>query len=240
MWHIQQITNDITKFVFIKNSKIYVLHKNINIKIKNNINSNINNINIRMSKLKDLKDLIDDSLTDKNTTHCYIEIYEKLFEKKKYDSNVILEIGIGDLYKKNGGSIKLWRDYFPNSTIYGLDIRDIRHVNDEIINKDRINLYTSTNAYDKNFIEKEFINKNIKFDILIDDGPHTLDSMIFFIKNYLPLLKEDGIFVIEDIPDINWVSKLQENVPEEYKNKCKVFDLREKKKRYDDILFCIM
>jgi hypothetical protein len=239
MWHIQQITNDITKFVFIKNSKIYVLHKNINIniKIKNNINSNINNINIRMSKLKDL---IDDSLTDKNTTHCYIEIYEKLFEKKKYDSNVILEIGIGDLYKKNGGSIKLWRDYFPNSTIYGLDIRDIRHVNDEIINKDRINLYTSTNAYDKNFIEKEFINKNIKFDILIDDGPHTLDSMIFFIKNYLPLLKEDGIFVIEDIPDINWVSKLQENVPEEYKNKCKVFDLREKKKRYDDILFCIM
>jgi len=240
MWHIQQITNDITKFVFIKNSKIYVLHKNINIKIKNNINSNINNINIRMSKLKDLKDLIDDSLTDKNTTHCYIEIYEKLFEKKKYDSNVILEIGIGDLYKKNGGSIKLWRDYFPNSTIYGLDIRDIRHVNDEIINKDRINLYTSTNAYDKNFIEKEFINKNIKFDILIDDGPHALDSMIFFIKNYLPLLKEDGIFVIEDIPDINWVSKLQENVPEEYKNKCKVFDLREKKKRYDDILFCIM
>jgi len=190
-----------------------------------------------MSKLKDL---IDDSLTDKNTTHCYIEIYEKLFEKKKYDSNVILEIGIGDLYKKNGGSIKLWRDYFPNSTIYGLDIRDIRHVNDEIIKKDRINLYTSTNAYDKNFIEKEFINKNIKFDILIDDGPHTLDSMIFFIKNYLPLLKEDGIFVIEDIPDINWVSKLQENVPEEYKNKCKVFDLREKKKRYDDILFCIM
>lgn len=190
-----------------------------------------------MSKLVEL---INDELTDKNTTHSYIEIYENLFESKKYESNNILEIGIGNVYKKNGGSIKLWKDYFPNSTIYGLDICDITNVNDEIINKDRIKLYTSINAYEKTFIEKEFINKNLKFDILIDDGPHTLESMIFFIENYLPLLNKNGILVIEDIQDIHWTSILQDYIPDNYKDRSKVVDLRDKKKRYDDILLYIM
>jgi len=140
-----------------------------------------------MSKLIDL---IDNNLTDKNTSHSYINTYEYLFWNKKYNNNNILEIGIGEpkYNKQNGGSIKLWNDYFPNSIVYGLDILDISNVNEEIINKDRINLITSTNAYDANFIENTFIKNNIKFDILIDDGPHTLESMIFFVKFYLPLL----------------------------------------------------
>jgi hypothetical protein len=191
-----------------------------------------------MSKLVDL---IDNSLTDKNTCHSYINTYERIFSSKKNDKNNILEIGIGEpkQNKENGGSIKLWHDYFLNSTIYGLDIHHISNVNDCIKNNDRIKLITSVDAYNKTFIENTFIKNDIKFDILIDDGPHTLDSMVFFVKNYLPLLNDNGVFVIEDIPDIKWTQILTENTPEEYKKYIQIEDLRHIKNRWDDIMFII-
>ena len=188
-----------------------------------------------------LVDLIDNSLTDKNTSHSYINTYERLFFPKKMLTNNILEIGIGEpkQHKENGGSIKLWHDYFPNSTIYGLDIIPISNVNDVIKNNDRIKLITSINAYDTTFIENTFVKNNIKFDILIDDGPHTLDSMVFFVRHYLHLLNDKGILVIEDIPDINWINILIQNVPEEYRKFIEVEDLRHVKNRWDDIMLII-
>jgi hypothetical protein len=189
-----------------------------------------------MSKLIDL---IDNTKTDKNTCHSYIETYEELFSQKKFNKNNILEVGIGEPKenKDNGGSIKLWYDYFVNSTIYGLDIQDLSNVNEDIINKDRIKLFTSVDAYDCNFIEENF--KNIKFDILIDDGPHTLESMIFFLKNYSPLLNNNGVLVIEDVQDYKWFDILYENTPDELKKYVHVYDLRNKKHRWDDMLFVI-
>lgn len=188
-----------------------------------------------------LIDLVDNAKTDKNTCHSYLNSYEYLFESKKFEKNNILEIGIGAPLenKSNGGSIKLWCDYFPNSIIYGLDICDISVVNDNIINKDRIKLYTSIDAYDTTFIEREFTNNNIKFDILIDDGPHTLESMIFFVKHYLPLLNDNGVLVIEDVSDMNWINILTDNTPEEYKQYIECIDLRHVKNRWDDIMFVI-
>ncbi len=133
----------------------------------------------------------------------------------------------------------MWHDYFQNSTIYGLDIHDISKINDSIKNKDRIKLFTSVNAYDTTFIKSTFVDNNIKFDILIDDGPHTLDSMIFFVKHYLPLLNEKGILVIEDIHDIKWINILIRHVPEEYRRFIQVADLRHVKNRWDDIMLII-
>jgi hypothetical protein len=188
-----------------------------------------------------LVELIDNSLTDKNTCHSYINTYEHLFSSKKNDNNNILEIGIGEPKenRENGGSIKLWHDYFQNSTIYGLDIHDISKINDSIKNKDRIKLFTSVDAYDTTFIKSTFVDNNIKFDILIDDGPHTLDSMIFFVKHYLPLLNETGILVVEDIPDIKWINILIRHVPEEYRRFIQVADLRHVKNRWDDVMLII-
>ena len=38
-----------------------------------------------------------------------------------------------------------------------------------------------------------------KFDFIIDDAPHTLESMIDCIKLYHDLLTENGIMIIEDV-----------------------------------------
>lgn len=178
-----------------------------------------------------LEELIDNNTTDINTIHSYLEIYEELFHSKKETSKNILEIGVGE-----GGSIKLWDDYFTNGTIYGIDFRE-NSCWDELKKREKVKLFTN-NPYDYNFIKNEFIDKNIKFDIIIDDGPHTLESMMFFAMHYSQLLEEGGVLIIEDIQSPEWIPFICNNFPAKYKDndKINIIDLRSKKFRYDDLL----
>jgi cephalosporin hydroxylase len=179
-----------------------------------------------------LIDLVDNSKTDKNTIHSYLELYEKILISKKDTAKNILEIGI-----YAGGSIKLWHDYFINADIYGLDIC-FEKCDDEIKNKERIMLSCS-DAYNDNVFKTHLLNKNIKYDMILDDGPHTLESMIQCIKLYSQLLTTDGILIIEDVQDVSWIEILYNAVPEHLKQFVKVYDLRSNKNRYDDLVFTI-
>ena len=51
---------------------------------------------------KTLKQLVNNAKTDKNTSHSYLDLYEKLLYTKKNTAKNILEIGIGDFEDKNG------------------------------------------------------------------------------------------------------------------------------------------
>jgi len=186
-----------------------------------------------------LEELVDNSMTDKNTKHSYLPLYQKLLENKRETTRIVLEIGIGDFGEKNGGSIKLWKDFFTNAIIYGLDVVPIERVMDELLNDDRIILYTSTDAYNEDFFITNFLNKNIKCDFMLDDGPHTLESMKQFIKLYTQIMTEDGILIIEDVQSWDWIEILKDEVPEYLKQFIKVYDLRENKNYSDDIVFTI-
>jgi hypothetical protein len=181
-----------------------------------------------------LVELINNSFTDKNTTHSYLGLYETLLSSKKYTAKNVLEVGI-----HRGGSIKLWYDYFQNATIHGIDINGINMILNDLRNKERIKLYTSSNAYDFDFFKTKLLNTNIKFDMVLDDGPHTLESMKKFIMLYSQLLCDDGILIIEDVQSWNWIEILKECVPDDLKSFIQVYDLRENKNRYDDIVFVI-
>jgi len=189
--------------------------------------------------MKSLEELVNNSKTDKNTTHSYLHLYQKLLESKRETAKNVLEIGIGDFGKKNGGSIKLWRDYFYNADIYGLDILPIDRVMDELLDDERVILHTSTDAYNEDFFNETFLHKNIKFDFMLDDGPHTLESMKQFIRLYSQIMSEDGILIIEDIQSLAWINDILNEVPEHLKKFIKVYDLRPNKNRYDDIVFTI-
>jgi hypothetical protein len=62
-----------------------------------------------------LIDIVDNTTTDKNTVHSYLDLYERLLKSKKKTALNVLEIGV-----HFGGSIKLWHDYFENAVVYGL------------------------------------------------------------------------------------------------------------------------
>jgi hypothetical protein len=125
-----------------------------------------------------LEEIVDNSRTDKNTTHSYLPLYQKLLISKKETAKNVLEIGIC-----KGGSIKLWSDFFTNANVYGLDIININNVWQGIKDNNKIILHTSTDAYDNNFFITNFLNKNIKCDFMLDDGPHSLESMKQFTNN---------------------------------------------------------
>lgn len=197
-----------------------------------------------------LIELVDNTRTDKNETHGYLELYEQLLSRLKTSATNILEIGIGPIkcpYDPkynfypfgNGGSIKLWYDYFSNAIIYAVDIIDYDNVYDGIKNNDKIKIFSSSNAYDEQFVKENFIDKNIKFDMILDDGPHTLESMINCIQLYHNLISDNGILIIEDIQDVSWFEPLVNSTPEHLKQYISLYDVRHVKNRYDSLVFVI-
>jgi len=164
--------------------------------------------------------------TDKGTLHCYIdEVYGNIFPKRRYSSKKVLEIGV-----HTGGSIKLWRDYFVDAVIYGLDVSDC----DSIKNQDRI-VDIVGDAYGSDVIS----SLPSDFDIVIDDGPHSLESMEIFLKEYSKKINTNGVLIIEDIQDYNWIDRLKEATPEHLRDKIEIYDLRKIKDRYDDLMLVI-
>ena len=174
--------------------------------------------------------------TDKNSYHSYIEnFYEKEFEPYKESKIDLLEIGI-----ETGGSLKLWKEYFLNSkSIVGVDISNEK-IDPRYRNIDGVTMYFD-DAYDK-----KFSKKFEQFDIIIDDGPHTLGSQLKSIELYLPKLKKNGLFIIEDIQSIEHFDSLINKSREicdlidnqiNYSVEC--IDLRDKKGRWDDLIFLV-
>lgn len=129
--------------------------------------------------------------TDKIDLGYIHKIYNIIVQDNREQFLNVLEIGIHD-----GESMKLWRDFFINANIVGIDLAS----SSKFYNKNRINEIYG-NAYSPNIFSKL---ENINFDLMIDDGPHTLDTMKFFIEYYIPLLNKNGYGVIEDIIDTSW------------------------------------
>ena len=181
-----------------------------------------------------LEQIVDNSRTDKNTTHSYLPLYQNLLISKKESAKNVLEVGVF-----NGGSIKLWSDFFTNAYVYGVDIMEDSNVWSEIKNNEKIILHTSKDAYNEDFFIANLLYKNIKCDFMLDDGPHTLESMKQFIKLYSQIMTDDGILIIEDVQSWDWIDILKNETPEHLKEFIKVYDLRPNKGRYDDIVFTI-
>jgi hypothetical protein len=202
-----------------------------------------------------LVDLVDNRYTDKNTAytspiytsacpkgikhtgpygHTYLPLYEELLKDKKDTAKNILEIGISQ-----GGSIKLWSDYFTHADIYGVDIimRNSPPLN-YLKRKSNVHLIIN-DAYTENFVNETFNSKSIKFDMILDDGPHTLESMKKFVRLYTPLLKEDGILMIEDIFYTSWFDELKKEVPNNLLKYVDTYDRRNIKNKHNDLVFVI-
>jgi len=75
--------------------------------------------------------------------------------------------------------------------------------------------------------------------MVLDDGPHTLASMLLLIALYLPLLADDGILIIEDVQDYAWFESLKAAVPADMQSAIQTYDRRAIKQRYDDLVFVV-
>ena len=131
--------------------------------------------------------------TDKSKEHQYTKIYNKYFFKKKNQEIKLFEIGIGypEDPQKGGGSLQMWRDYFPKGIIYGIDI-----VIKNLDLGERVKIYQGSqdNHQDLNKV----VNDAGKFDIIIDDGSHFNNHQIKTFEHLFKFLNFGGYYVIED------------------------------------------
>lgn len=171
--------------------------------------------------------------TDKGSLHTYTGMYEEILSQYKNKECSLLEIGI-----QTGGSALLWSKYLPNAIFSFADINPVNPGVLDMIDNNRY-IFNQCDAYSEYGLGLIRSGRPDGFDIIIDDGPHSLNSQIECIRKFLPLVKKDGYMIIEDVQDISWCDALRNEVPLEYRENIQISDTRGFKGRYDDIVFII-
>jgi len=130
--------------------------------------------------------------------HDYAVIYEKYFAPFRDAPIVFLEIGLGA-----GCSARMWDEYFSKAKLYFIDI--VPYV------VERGNKYLSAKA--KCFLVDQSNKKALddfakrideEFDIIVDDGGHTMDQQLNSFIALFPYVKSGGIYVVEDLHTSYW------------------------------------
>jgi hypothetical protein len=137
--------------------------------------------------------------TDKTGSHWYIPHYERHFRNLRNKRLRILEIGVGGYGDPDSGgeSLRMWKYYFPKSSIYSLDIYDKTRIQEP-----RIKIFQGSQN-DPDFLHK-IVAQMGGLDIVIDDGSHINEHVITSFRKLFPLLCEGGIYVIEDTQTSYW------------------------------------
>jgi hypothetical protein len=130
-------------------------------------------------------------------TH-YFEAYHAIFGVRRPQALRILEIGV-----YQGASLHLWRRYFdnPESVIVGIDIEPTCARFDSPSENVHVRIGSQADAAFLETIKREFG----PFDIIVDDGSHHSSHMIASFNHlFADGLKDDGIYLVEDLHSNYW------------------------------------
>lgn len=122
--------------------------------------------------------------TDKSWDHGYMDFYEKNINRENIKR--FLEIGI---YR--GESIRTWKEWFPDETIIeGWDIENIPEI-------------SGCHLKNVNQIDRLAMQNNITgvYDLIIDDGAHTAESIQTSFSFLFPYTK---MYIVEDLHAAWW------------------------------------
>ena len=149
--------------------------------------------------------------TDKHTDHHYVQdFYDTAFAPFKEKTISFLEIGVW-----NGESMKLWSDFFTNAShIVGIDIFTRTSIEQVQKNLEKFNAklhkLNSMSCSDEELIQLQN-QYHEGFDIIIDDGNHSAAAQIATFIKFSTLVKEGGMYIIEDIANDN-VKLISDNI----------------------------
>lgn len=137
--------------------------------------------------------------TDKADGHFYTQHYARHFRPFKFRKFVFLEIGVGGYENKfkGGESLKMWKAYFPFASINAIDYFD-KSPHEER----RVRIFQGDQSNEA-FL-RSVIDTIGTPDIIIDDGSHINWHVIKSFTVLFPLLRDGGIYVIEDTQTSYW------------------------------------
>lgn len=126
--------------------------------------------------------------------HHYLDFYQEHLPGRDFTGR-LLEIGVMD-----GVSMRMWREYYPDAEIVGIDVDDKQH-----LYNDDWRMPRSVRLLKVDGTDPVALDRLGMFDIIIDDGSHfTADQQASFDILYYRQLNPGGVYVIEDI----WTSHM--------------------------------
>lgn len=125
----------------------------------------------------------------------YFHAYEKHLSKFRNQEVNLLEIGI-----KKGGSLELWYRYLGNKArIHGVDnsnhVLDLKYdfpIDIEVGDQEDLSFW------------QNYVKTRKNFDIIIDDGGHTMNQQKNTLLSLFPRLNYEGVYIIEDTHTSYW------------------------------------
>jgi len=175
--------------------------------------------------------------TDKNTTHSYAELYEALFASRRDSARAVLELGV-----YSGASVAVWAEYFASAAVVGADIT-LAHVRFGA-DHPRIRLVKTDATVPAAIADVAAAAAELGvpgvqgYDVILDDASHDPKHQVASAELFVPSLAPGGLYVIEDIAEDNaaFVRENLARISAEHGLSFAWHDLREKKRRYDDIV----
>lgn len=111
----------------------------------------------------------------------------------------IVEVGI-----LRGTGLAIWADLFPGSRIIGLDI-DLAHFQGNLPHLRELGAFThgepevyEFDQFQDNSIELAEILRGYTADIVVDDGLHSVETILGTLRNMLPFMSERFLYFVED------------------------------------------
>jgi hypothetical protein len=140
---------------------------------------------------------------DRMYHHGYAEYYATFLNSFLHKSPEITLVEIGIL---KGTGLAVWCDLFPGSRIIGLDI-DLGHFKDNLNKLRRCKAFQSSwpelYEFDQFLDNRDKVQKLLRgslIDICIDDGFHSVESIMKTFRSIFPFLSAEFVYFIED----NW------------------------------------
>ena len=119
-----------------------------------------------------------------NKVRHYFDLYDSILCEFRYKDIRLLEIGV---FK--GQSLKMWKNYFPNAQIVGLDIdKDCKRYKE-----DRVEIVIGDQ------LDGSLLKSLGNFDVIIDDGGHEPAQVMGSLDIMYPFLNAGGWYIMEDI-----------------------------------------
>jgi hypothetical protein len=87
----------------------------------------------------------------------------------------------------------MWRDYFPNATVYGFD-SDLSQMEGEL--GERIVTLQGDQSKREDL---DSVGERWSYDLIVDDGGHTMEQQQVTLAALFPKLKPGGYYILEDL-----------------------------------------
>ena len=138
-----------------------------------------------------LSEILHRSSYDTDKGSAYLHDYDRKFAHLRESPVALLEVGI-----HRGGSLQLWRDYFPSGTIVGFDLNPPASFSDD---SGRIRILQCDQGNASALAQAAKSASPGGFDIIIDDASHMGGlTAITFNTLFYDHLHPGGFYAIED------------------------------------------